>query len=108
MNRPHRRKTGVDRNQGAIMKFRIVLLAGLCSLTACTSEEDQLENAMRNTLASQGNVQQVEMTKADENRMTGFAVVRRPDGRDGRLNCNADRDSTKGPSYFNWRCVPAI
>lgn len=93
---------------GEKMRKIVLALAGGAALAGCSSEEDRLENAMRETLAAQGNVQQVEMTKADENRMTGFAVVRRPDGQEGRLNCNADRDASKGSSYFNWRCVPAI
>jgi hypothetical protein len=73
-------------------------------LVGCASEEDQLENAIRENLAARGTVKQVELTKSDENNMTGFAVVQTATG-EGRMNCTAQRTSG---SNFNWRCVPAI
>lgn len=76
----------------------------LLMLAGCASEEDQLENAIRENLASRGTVKQVELTKSDDNNMTGFAVVQTATG-EGRMNCTAQR--TEG-SNFNWRCVPAI
>ena len=90
------------------MKRTAIYLGCALALAGCSSEEDRLENAMRETLAEKGNVQEIEMTKAGDDRLTGFARIRQPNGREGRLNCTADRDASKGASYFNWRCVPAI
>jgi hypothetical protein len=87
------------------MKKVAILLGCTLALGACSTEEDRLENAMRETLSARGEVKQIEMTKQDQDRMTGFAVVHPAGGREGRLNCNANR--TSGTS-FNWRCVPAI
>ncbi|MEA3029982.1 MAG: hypothetical protein QOG13_1307 [Sphingomonadales bacterium] len=90
------------------MKRIAILLGCALAVAACTSQEDQLENAMRAELTKRGNVQEVEMTRQDENRMTGHAVVRTAAGETGRLTCNATRDPTKGTAYYDWRCVPAI
>lgn len=79
----------------------LFILAG-CQFS---SEEDQLENAIRDGLANQGTVQEVELTRQDENNMTGYAMIRENSGRSGRLNCTAQRsDGTN----FQWRCSPAI
>lgn len=91
------------------MKKAVIALGAALALAGCSSEEDRLENAMRETLTAQGNVQSIEMTKQDENRMTGVAVVRRPnDSQDRRLSCTANRDPSKGAAYYNWRCQPMI
>jgi hypothetical protein len=91
-----------------MMKRTAIFLGCALALVGCSSEEDRLEDAMRNTLASRGNVQEIEMTRENENHMAGFARIQATNGREGRLNCTADRDPAKGASYFNWRCVPAI
>ena len=89
-------------------KFVIVcaltLTAGGCNIA---SEEDQLENSIRNTLSSRGEVKQVEITKQSDDNFTGFAVVRSRDGREGRLNCTATRRGGSGTN-FDWRCLPTI
>ncbi len=91
------------------MRKAAICLGCALALAGCSSEEDRLENAMRETLAAQGNVQQIEMTRQDENRMTGFAVVQRANESQGRrLGCTAERDPSKGAAYYNWRCQPAI
>ena len=93
------------------MKRTMIYLGCALAVAGCSmsSEEDGLENAIRENLASRGEVKQVEMTKQDADRMSGFAVVRATGGTgDSRLNCSATRDPAKGASYFNWRCVPAI
>lgn len=90
------------------MRRFAILLGCALAATACTSQEDQLENAMREELTKRGNVQEVEMTRQDENRMTGHATVRNAAGQTGRLTCNATRDPTKGTAYYDWRCIPAI
>ena len=87
------------------MKKLSVTLAALIALAGCSSEEEQLENAIREGLANQGTVQEVDLTVSDENNLTGYAVIRENSGRQGRLNCNAQRGEG---SNFNWRCSPAI
>lgn len=91
---------------------RTMILAG-CALAAAgcsmSSQEDMLENSIRENLASRGEVKQVEMTKQDAESMRGFATVRAAGAAaDSRLDCTATRDPAKGASYYNWRCVPAI
>jgi len=78
-----------------------LLVAG-CNIS---SEEDQLENSIRANLGAQGNVQQVELTRQDENNLSGFAVVRDSSGIEGRYSCTAQR--TQGTN-FNWRCNQQI
>lgn len=91
------------------MKKAALYLGCALALAGCSSEEDRLENAMRETLAAQGNVQEIEMTRQDENNMTGFAVVRRANESQGRrLGCTAVRDPAKGAAFYNWRCQPVI
>ncbi len=90
------------------MKLNLSMIGvATLALAACNmvSQEDQLENSIRNSLEAQGNVQQVEMTKQDEQNFTGFAVIRDRNGREGRLNCTARR--TEGTNY-DWRCLPTI
>ena len=89
------------------MKALAISLGLALAVTACTveSEEDQLENAIRNQLASQGNVLNVELTRQDDNNMNGFADIRDNEGREGRLNCSARR--TEGTN-FQLNCLPAI
>ena len=89
------------------MKAIAISLGMALAVAGCTvqSEEDQLEEAIRNNLSAQGNVTQVEMTRVDENNINGFAEIRENSGSQGRLTCTASR--TQG-SNFNWRCTPAI
>ena len=89
------------------MKAFAVSLGLALAIAGCNvqSEEDQLEEAIRNNLSSQGNVLTVEMTRQDENNINGFADIRETSGSQGRLTCTAQR--VQG-SNFNWRCSPAI
>lgn len=80
-----------------------VLAAAGCSMS---SDEDRMENAIREELSKNATVKQVEMTREGDN-MTGFAEIRAADGSEGRLNCTATPDAAKASSY-NWRCLPAI
>jgi hypothetical protein len=77
------------------------------AVSGCTtsSEEEQLENAIRENLSNQGTVEEVELTKQDEDNLTGHVVLVEASGRRGRLNCTAQRRSG---SNFDWRCSPAI
>ena len=88
------------------MKRFAIPLGLALAVSACTvaSEEDQLENAIRENLSSRGNVIEVELTKQGEDRMTGHAVLRTATG-EGRMNCTAQR--TQGTN-FNWQCNPTI
>ena len=86
----------------------IAISVGLgLALSACQmqSEEDQLEEAIRNNLSAQGNVTAVELTRTDDNNMTGYVDINQTNGRSGRLACTAQR--TEGRN-FNWHCTPAI
>jgi hypothetical protein len=87
-----------------------MLLAGAgCSFSVGESEENQLANNIRGELTKGGaTVKQVEVTRQDDDHMTGFAEVRAVDGSEGRLNCTATRDPSKGARYFDWRCRPAV
>ena len=89
------------------MKKVAISLGLALAAAACTiqSEEDQLENEIRNQLAGQGNVQTVELTKQDDNTMTGYADIVDNQGNAGRLNCSARR--TQGTN-FQLNCLPAI
>ena len=68
-----------------------------------------LANNIRQELTKRGStVKQVEITRQDDDHMTGFAEVRAADGSEGRLACAATRNPSKGASYYDWRCNPAI
>jgi len=95
--------------QGAMMR-KVVLSFGLMlAVAGCQvqNEEDIIEGSIQNTLANQGNVQEVQITQRDENNFNGFAVVRDNTGHDNRLNCTARRTAEK-QSNFDWRCLPTI
>lgn len=84
-----------------------IVLTALLGAAGCNvvSEEDQLENAIREGLSNQGTVQEVNLTRQDENNINGYVAMQDTTGRQGRLNCTAQR--TEG-SNFSWRCAPAI
>ncbi|MDQ8754629.1 hypothetical protein RCO27_00145 [Sphingosinicella sp. LHD-64] len=89
------------------MNRTVIVMAALLGAAGCNmaSEEDRLENSIREELGKQGTVQEVNLTRQDENNMVGYATIREHSGRSGRLNCTAQR--TEGAN-FNWRCSPAI
>jgi len=89
------------------MRIGWMALASALALGACSSQsdEEQLDAAIRNTLSSQGNVQQVEMKKQPNGGMAGFVMIREPNGRLGRLNCTA---AALADSKYDWKCAPAI
>jgi len=91
------------------MRNVAIFLACAAAIGGCSmsSDEDQMENAIRAELSNNGaTVNQVEMSREGDN-MVGFAEVRAADGSEGRMNCTASRDATKSGSY-SWRCLPAI
>jgi hypothetical protein len=84
-----------------------VISAGMLALAACnfhfSTDEIAVENSIREQMASRGEVLEVDMTQQDGgDHMTGFARIRTGEGRETRLNCTADRQSSGGT--FNWRC----
>jgi hypothetical protein len=90
------------------MKSYSIALSLALGLGACSvqSDEDQLENTIRETLSKQGEVQQVELNRQENGSMTGFAVIRERNGRVGRLTCTAEK--TGSETKYNWKCSPAI
>ena len=77
----------------------------LAAAPPANADEAVIEDWIRAELAPQGEVLQVEMTRRDADHMTGFADIRDNEGREGRLNCSAQR--TEGAD-FQVRCLPAI
>lgn len=90
------------------MKSFPIALGLALTLSACTVEsaEDQLENTIREKLSSQGEVQEVALTKQQDGSMEGHVMIREPNGRLGRLACTAQPGSSG--SEYDWRCSPAI
>jgi hypothetical protein len=82
-----------------------VLLGCALAVAACGNPQDQIENSIRNGLAAQGNVQEVELTRQDDDHLNGFATVSTANGTT-RLNCTAERQGTS--TNFQWRCAPTI
>jgi hypothetical protein len=64
-----------------------------------------MEGLIRTELARQATVLEVNMTRQDDNRMTGFARLQDGSGTEIRTNCTATRDPA-GTANFNWRCQP--
>jgi hypothetical protein len=67
---------------------------------------DNMENTIRQSLAQHGQVREVEMTRQDDMRMTGHAVVSDGNGNEVRTECSATREN-EASSQFNWHCAPA-
>jgi hypothetical protein len=67
---------------------------------------DNMKNTIRQSLAQQGEVREVELTRQDDMRMTGHAVVRGNDGTEVRTNCTVTREN-EASNHFNWQCAPA-
>jgi hypothetical protein len=67
---------------------------------------DNMEGTIRQSLAQQGDVREVHLTRQDDMRMTGFAVVRDASGNEVRANCTATREN-EASNHLNWRCEPA-
>ena len=67
---------------------------------------DGMESTIRQSLAQQSEVTAVELTRQDDMRMTGHALLRDGNGDEVRTNCTATRDN-EASNNFNWRCEPA-
>ena len=66
---------------------------------------DNMEGTIRQSLAQQGEVREVELTRQDDMRMTGHALVRDGSGNEVRANCTATREN-EASNHFSWRCTP--
>src|SRR5688500_8851413 len=89
--------------KGCSIALGVALVLSACSVE---SDEDQLESTIREKLAGQGSVQEVEMKKQGGGGMTGHVIIKEPNGRVGRLACTA-KPGASGSGY-DWRCSPAI
>ena len=67
---------------------------------------DNMKNTIRQSLSQQGEVVELELTRQDDMRMTGHAVVRGGDGEQVRANCTVTREN-EASNHFDWRCAPA-
>jgi hypothetical protein len=76
-----------------------------CSPTIDESVVTEMEGIIQTELARQATVLEVNMTRQDDNRMTGFARLQDGSGTEIRTNCTATRDAA-GTANFNWRCQP--
>src|ERR671918_275115 len=92
--------------KGDFMKRLAFALTAAGLIAACTPAVDedvinQMENAIREGLASRGTVKQVELTRESEHRMTGFAVIEPRDaaGTEARFNCTAEREGETGAQF---------
>ena len=67
---------------------------------------DNMKAAIRQSLAQQGEVREVELARQDDMRMTGHAVVRDAGGNDVRAECTVTREN-EASNHFSWHCAPA-
>lgn len=88
----------------ALLCASLVLAA--CNVSVDDGMIDNVENSVRQGLAAQGNVKQVELSRAGEGRMAGYALVELndPPGVEARFTCTAERQGD-GMTY-DWECVP--
>lgn len=67
---------------------------------------DQMEGTIRESFAAQGQqVREIELSRVDDNRMTGHAIVGDGSGREVRASCTATRES-ENSGRFTWQCAP--
>ena len=67
---------------------------------------DGMKNTIRQSLARQAEVRELELTRQDDMRMTGHALLRDGNGNEVRANCTATREN-EASNHFSWRCEPA-
>lgn len=89
------------------MKGFALLLGGTLLIAGCGQAEGPfVTNLVRDTLASNGNVQQVEMTKQADNSYSGYANVRLASGATTRFNCTAHRQGNT--NNYQARCRQSL
>lgn len=64
-----------------------------------------IEGIIRTNLAAQGEVLEIDLDRASDQRMVGHARLRTADGTVIRANCTADRENPRSRT-FNWECLP--
>ena len=74
-----------------------------CLPTIDESVVTEMEGLIRTELERQATVIEVQMTRQDDNNMTGFALVEDGGGNQIRTNCVATRNPA-GTSNFSFRC----
>jgi hypothetical protein len=67
---------------------------------------DNMKSTIRQSLARQGEVVELELARQDDMRMTGHVIVRGGDGEEVRANCTVTREN-EASNHFDWRCAPA-
>jgi len=87
------------------MKAIAVSLGVALAVAGCSMEsaEDQMENGVRNSLASQGNVTDVQLTRDGDN-VTGYADLDHRQAGPVRLNCAGRVEGER----YNVNCLPAV
>ena len=87
--------------------FAISLGCALLTLAGCASEEDQMENAIRENLdLAAAPCKEVELTKTDDEQYERLRRSVQTDDRRGPAELH--RPAHLRGSNFNWRCVPAV
>ena len=66
---------------------------------------ETIENEIRTALAQQASVLRVDMSRQDDMRMNGYALLRTSDGAEVRTLCTALREAPESRN-FNWDCHP--
>ena len=66
---------------------------------------ETIENEIRTALAQQARVLRVDMSRQDDMRMNGYALLRTSDGAEVRTLCSALREAPESRN-FNWDCRP--
>ncbi len=87
------------------MRKTSLVIGAALALAACSSDAEQVENSIRETLGNEATVEQVEMNQQSDGNMIGYAVVRDKEGRRSSMNCDAHPQS--GDKYA-WKCAPRI
>ena len=64
---------------------------------------DNMKTTIRQSLSQQGEVRELELSRQDDMRMTGHAIVRGGDGGQVRATCTATREN-EASNHFNWTC----
>ena len=65
----------------------------------------EMEGQIRTTLSQQAQVLRIQLTRQDDMRMVGYALLRDSDGRQVRTSCTATREAPNS-RMFNWECAP--
>ena len=82
------------------------MMVGLAFAAAqAGGDEEMVENSIREELARQGRVLQVEMVQRDADHLTGFGMILDEDGVESRVDCTAQRIDKDN---FSWDCLPVI